>query len=82
VKDLLPRLHEVDSYSLSGWAEGKLTTAKHQEENRKVKTARDHDTASTEETAKISKRNTEDSITAARQRFLERKRTRDQQQGT
>ena len=25
VRDLLPRLHEVDSYSLSGWAEGKLT---------------------------------------------------------
>ena len=44
MKDLLPRLHEVDSYSLSGWAEGKLTTAKHQEENRKLKTARDHDT--------------------------------------
>ena len=25
MRDLLPRLHEVDSYSLSGWAEGKLT---------------------------------------------------------
>lgn len=36
----------------------------------------------TPEAAKISKRNTEDSITAARQRFLERKRARDQQQVT
>lgn len=30
MKDLLPRLHEVDSYSLSGWAEGKLTSADRQ----------------------------------------------------
>ena len=27
--ELLPRLHEVDSYSLSGWAEGKVTVSKH-----------------------------------------------------
>jgi len=32
------------------------------------------------EVVKISKRNTEDSITAARQRFMERKRARDQKQ--
>ncbi|XP_078348536.1 putative ATP-dependent RNA helicase DHX40 [Oculina patagonica] len=79
VRDLLPRLHEVDSYSLSGWAEGKLTDSKHEG------SSRDHDqheADSSTEAAKILKRNTEDSITAARQRFLERKRARDQQQGT
>lgn len=106
MRDLLPRLHEVDSYSLSGWAEGKLT------DNTRGGSSRDlnkHETGlhstciikfsclnsvqvniscdffvsdSSTEAVKISKRNTEDSITAARQRFLERKRARDQQQGT
>ncbi|KAJ7340501.1 putative ATP-dependent RNA helicase dhx40 [Desmophyllum pertusum] len=78
VRDLLPRLHEVDSYSLSGWAEGKLTDRKHE--------GASHDqqleTGSSAEAVKISKRSTEDSISAARQRFLERKRTRDQKQDT
>lgn len=39
VRDLLPRLHEVDSYSLSGWAEGKLTTRKQEADESKLNTA-------------------------------------------
>lgn len=34
VRDLLPRLHEVDSYSLSGWAEGNLTDSCHEGNSR------------------------------------------------
>ena len=34
MRDLLPRLHEVDSYSLSGWAEGKLKDSEHQGNSR------------------------------------------------
>ena len=34
MRDLLPRLHEVDSYSLSGWAEGKLTDSSHEKNSR------------------------------------------------
>ena len=34
MRDLLPRLHEVDSYSLSGWAEGKLTDSSHEGNSR------------------------------------------------
>ncbi|XP_067044584.1 probable ATP-dependent RNA helicase DHX40 isoform X2 [Acropora muricata] len=86
VKDLLPRLHEVDSYSLSGWAEGKLTSADRQGDAELVgKSARRGDQKQTEcpdETIKISKRNTGDSITAARERFLERKRLRNGHQVT
>ena len=39
MRDLLPRLHEVDSYSLSGWAEGKLTTRKQEADESKLNTA-------------------------------------------
>jgi len=66
----------VDSYSLSGWAEGKLKDSGHEGNSRDL----EHQTDSTAEIVKISKRNTEDSITAARQRFMERKRARDQKQ--
>ncbi|KAK2571887.1 putative ATP-dependent RNA helicase DHX40 [Acropora cervicornis] len=79
-------LHEVDSYSLSGWAEGKLTSADRQGDAELVgKSARRGDQKQGEcpdETIKISKRNTDDSITAARERFLERKRLRNGHQVT
>lgn len=86
VKELLPRLHEVDSYSLSGWAEGNLAPCNlHGDADHRLKSVHRSDQKQTEtwkETVKVSKRNTEDSITAARERFLERKKLRNQQQVT
>lgn len=74
----MPRLHEVDSYSLSGWAEGKLTDSKH---DGNLQEHHETETGTVADVVKISKRNTEDSLTAARQRFLERKRAREKNQG-
>ena len=106
--ELLPRLHEVDSYSLSGWAEGKVTVSKHDgnlQDQNETETGvflffEDSDTlnrtaicslynftsffvgsGTVTDVVKISKRNTQESLTAARQRFLERKRAREKNQG-
>lgn len=78
VGELLPRLHEVDSYSLSGWAEGKVTVSKH---DGNLQDQNETETGTVTDVVKISKRNTQESLTAARQRFLERKRAREKNQG-
>ncbi|XP_031552346.1 probable ATP-dependent RNA helicase DHX40, partial [Actinia tenebrosa] len=79
IKDLMPRLHEANAYILSGWTrEDQLS-----EENTKSfaacsETNKDKECPGTAQGDHLSlaKRSTSDTIEAARQRYLERKRVR------
>uniref|UniRef100_A0A3P8XX97 RNA helicase n=1 Tax=Esox lucius TaxID=8010 RepID=A0A3P8XX97_ESOLU len=77
VKDLLPKLHEVDVYDLSSVARQEVTD----EEMAKweTKEAAKRQTGSTEDYfKKLEKRNDESSVNNARARYLQRKQERQQ----
>ncbi|XP_038065220.1 probable ATP-dependent RNA helicase DHX40 isoform X2 [Patiria miniata] len=82
VKDLLPRLHELDVYALSGCLAPKIAETMDKTENDNTEQS---DRTSTDEKSKelpeetrvkISKRNDDDSVVEARKRYLERKRAK------
>ncbi|KAM9317629.1 putative ATP-dependent RNA helicase DHX40 isoform 2-T2 [Pholidichthys leucotaenia] len=78
VKDLLPKLHEVDFYELSSVAREEVTD----EEMKKWET-REASKRQTEDSAegilkKMEKRNTKTSVSDARARYLQRKQQRQQ----
>ncbi|XP_071953797.1 probable ATP-dependent RNA helicase DHX40 isoform X2 [Antedon mediterranea] len=74
VCELLPRLHEFDAYSLSGCLASQPDVNKVEEDLNKPELK----TSSPAESVvpKITKRNNEDSVSEARQRYLERKKAR------
>ncbi|XP_030633041.1 probable ATP-dependent RNA helicase DHX40 [Chanos chanos] len=75
VKDLLPKLHEVDAYELSSVAREEVTDEEMEKWERKEAAKRQTD--STEDALKkLEKRNNESSITDARLRYLQRKQNR------
>ncbi|XP_030318388.1 probable ATP-dependent RNA helicase DHX40 isoform X3 [Calypte anna] len=78
VKDLLPRLHQIDAYELSSVAreevtEEEITKWKHKEELR-----RQHEGVPDTSAKKMERRNDDKSILDARARYLERKQQRAQ----
>lgn len=78
VKDLLPRLHQIDAYELSSVAreevtEEEITRWKHKEDLR-----RQYEGAKDNPAKKLEKRNDDKSIQDARARYLERKQQRAQ----
>ncbi|XP_051966157.1 probable ATP-dependent RNA helicase DHX40 [Xyrauchen texanus] len=81
VKDLLPKLHEIDVYELSSVAREEVTDAEMAQWDKKEAAKRQAEAA--EDTAKkLEKRNNESSITEARARYLERKQNRLQRKDT
>ncbi|KAL2095759.1 hypothetical protein ACEWY4_007907 [Coilia grayii] len=77
VKDLLPKLHEVDVYELSSVAREEVTeeeVAKWESREAAKRQAESSEDAS----KKLEKRNDEGSITEARARYLQRKQERQQ----
>ncbi|XP_063060476.1 probable ATP-dependent RNA helicase DHX40 isoform X2 [Engraulis encrasicolus] len=77
VKDLLPKLHEVDAYELSSVAREEVTeeeVAKWESREAAKRPAESSEDAS----KKLEKRNDESSITDARARYLQRKQERQQ----
>ncbi|XP_060799719.1 probable ATP-dependent RNA helicase DHX40 [Neoarius graeffei] len=75
VKDLLPKLHEIDVYDLSSVAREEVTEEEMARWQKK-RVAQKQMEPSEEASKKIEKRNDERSITEARARYLERKQNR------
>ncbi|XP_043910464.1 probable ATP-dependent RNA helicase DHX40 isoform X2 [Protopterus annectens] len=73
VKDLLPKLHEIDAYELSSVARQEVTKDEIAKWKMKEDSKRSGDTASLEVLKKMEKRNDEKSVADARMRYLQRK---------
>ncbi|XP_078080770.1 putative ATP-dependent RNA helicase DHX40 isoform X2 [Mustelus asterias] len=73
VKDLLPKLHEVDVYQLSSVARDEVATGITQRHEVSHKTKQQSEQALQEALRKLQKRNDEKSISDARTRYLQRK---------
>ncbi|XP_019401242.1 PREDICTED: probable ATP-dependent RNA helicase DHX40 [Crocodylus porosus] len=77
VKDLLPKLHEVDAYELSSVAREEVTEEEMTKWKNKEDFRRQHETTDTS-AKKVEKRNDDKSIQDARARYLQRKQQRAQ----
>ncbi|XP_014463640.1 probable ATP-dependent RNA helicase DHX40 [Alligator mississippiensis] len=77
VKDLLPKLHEVDAYELSSVAREEVTEEEITKWKNKEDLRRQHETTDTS-AKKVEKRNDDKSIQDARARYLQRKQQRAQ----
>ncbi|XP_072547342.1 probable ATP-dependent RNA helicase DHX40 isoform X3 [Salminus brasiliensis] len=75
VKDLLPKLHEIDVYELSSVAREEVTDEEMAQWEKKKAAKRQTET-SEDATKKLEKRNDASSITEARARYLQRKQNR------
>ncbi|KAL7831661.1 hypothetical protein AOLI_G00292090 [Acnodon oligacanthus] len=75
VKDLLPKLHEIDVYELSSVAREEVTDEEMAQWVKK-RTAKTQTGPSEDVSSKLEKRNDDSSITEARARYLQRKRNR------
>ncbi|XP_067866807.1 probable ATP-dependent RNA helicase DHX40 isoform X2 [Heterodontus francisci] len=73
VKDLLPKLHEIDVYQLSSVARDEMTEGTTQRRETLYKTKKQSEEALEEVLRKLEKRNNEKSISDARARYLQRK---------
>ncbi|XP_078278402.1 putative ATP-dependent RNA helicase DHX40 isoform X2 [Rhinoraja longicauda] len=73
VKDLLPKLHEVDVYQLSSVARNEVTTDMAGQSQNKHQAKRVSEQALEDALRKMEKRNDETSISDARARYLQRK---------
>ncbi|KAF7699877.1 hypothetical protein HF521_002835 [Silurus meridionalis] len=75
VKDLLPKLHEIDVYDLSSVAREEVTDEE-MERWEKKRAAQKQADGFEDALKKVEKRNDESSITEARARYLQRKQNR------
>ncbi|XP_030041708.1 putative ATP-dependent RNA helicase DHX40 [Microcaecilia unicolor] len=73
VKDLLPKLHEVNAYELSTVAREEVTEEELSKWRRKEAIKLQHEAAMEESIKKVEKRNDDKSISEARARYLQRK---------
>uniref|UniRef100_A0A3Q2GNN9 RNA helicase n=1 Tax=Cyprinodon variegatus TaxID=28743 RepID=A0A3Q2GNN9_CYPVA len=78
VKDLLPKLHEVDVYELSSVARQEVTEDEMVKWESKEAAKRQQEASAEDVMKKLEKRNTEDSVSDARARYLQRKQQREQ----
>lgn len=78
VKDLLPKLHEVDVYQLSSVARNEVTTDMAGQSQNKHQAKRVSEQAREDALRKLEKRNDETSISDARARYLQRKMDKSQ----
>ncbi|XP_066534168.1 probable ATP-dependent RNA helicase DHX40 [Hoplias malabaricus] len=75
VKDLLPKLHEIDVYELSSVAREEVTDKEMAQWEKKIAAKRQTE-PSEDASKKLEKRNDESSISDARARYLQRKQNR------
>ncbi|XP_055004008.1 probable ATP-dependent RNA helicase DHX40 isoform X2 [Boleophthalmus pectinirostris] len=73
VKDLLPKLHEVDVYELSNVAREEVTEEEMAKWENKEAAKRQQEAAAEEAMKKLEKRNDDASVSDARARYLQRK---------
>lgn len=78
VKDLLPKLHEVDVYELSNVAREEVTEEEITKWKNKEASKRQQEASAEEAMKKLEKRNDESSVSDARARYLQRKHQRQQ----
>uniref|UniRef100_A0A8C7YHV7 RNA helicase n=1 Tax=Oryzias sinensis TaxID=183150 RepID=A0A8C7YHV7_9TELE len=78
VKDLLPKLHEVDVYELSSVARQEVTDDEMKKWETKEAAKRQQDVLNEDAMKKLEKRNNEATVSDARARYLERKKQREQ----
>ncbi|XP_057695988.1 probable ATP-dependent RNA helicase DHX40 [Corythoichthys intestinalis] len=78
VKDLLPKLHEVDVYELSSVAREEVTDEEVTRWEMKEASKRQSDLSAEDALKKVEKRNDEGSVSEARARYLQRKMQRQQ----
>ncbi|XP_075871325.1 putative ATP-dependent RNA helicase DHX40 [Nelusetta ayraudi] len=76
VKDLLPKLHQVDVYELSSVAKEEVTEDEIIKWEKREAAKRQQEVSTEEAVEKLKKRNTESSISDARARYLQRKHQR------
>lgn len=76
VKDLLPKLHEVDVYELSNVAREEVTEEEMAKWESKEATKRQQEASTEEALKKLEKRNDDASVSDARTRYLQRKQQR------
>ncbi|MFT7802381.1 putative ATP-dependent RNA helicase DHX40 [Arapaima gigas] len=76
VKDLLPKLHEVEPHELSSVAREEVTDEEMAKWETKEATKRRPEEAAEEALKKLQRRNSNDSVLAARLRYLQRKQER------
>nr|XP_043887751.1 probable ATP-dependent RNA helicase DHX40 [Solea senegalensis] len=76
VKDLLPKLHEVDVYELSSVAREEVTDEEMMKWETKEAAKRQQEVAAEDVTKKLEKRNNEATISDARARYMQRKQQR------
>ncbi|RXM97735.1 putative ATP-dependent RNA helicase DHX40 [Acipenser ruthenus] len=81
VKDLLPKLHEIDVYELSSVAREEVTEEEVAKWEIKETAKRQKAEAQGEALKKLEKRNDESSVCDARARYLQRKQEREGKQG-
>ncbi|XP_041096339.1 probable ATP-dependent RNA helicase DHX40 [Polyodon spathula] len=81
VKDLLPKLHEIDVYELSSVAREEVTEEDVAKWEIKETAKRQKAEAQGEALKKLEKRNDESSVCDARARYLQRKQEREGKQG-
>ncbi|XP_072446116.1 probable ATP-dependent RNA helicase DHX40 isoform X3 [Chiloscyllium punctatum] len=79
VKDLLPKLHEVDVYQLSSMAKDEMAVSTAQPREALNKTKKQAEQTLEAAQKKLEKRNDEKSISDARARYLQRKLDKSQQ---
>ncbi|XP_043574078.1 probable ATP-dependent RNA helicase DHX40 isoform X6 [Chiloscyllium plagiosum] len=79
VKDLLPKLHEVDVYQLSSMAKNEMAVSTTQPREALNKTKKQAEQTLEAAQKKLEKRNDEKSISDARARYLQRKLDKSQQ---
>lgn len=73
VKDLLPKLHEVDVYELSSVARQEVTEEEMRKWENKEAAKRQQEASDEEAMKKLEKRNDDSSVSDARARYLQRK---------
>uniref|UniRef100_W5M8H4 DEAH (Asp-Glu-Ala-His) box polypeptide 40 n=1 Tax=Lepisosteus oculatus TaxID=7918 RepID=W5M8H4_LEPOC len=78
VRDLLPKLHEVDAYELSSVAREEVTEEEVAKWERKEMAKRQTAEAAEDMMKKLKRRNDESSVAEARARYLQRKQERQQ----
>ncbi|XP_064157157.1 probable ATP-dependent RNA helicase DHX40 [Anguilla rostrata] len=79
VKDLLPKLHEVDAYELSSVAREEVTDEEVAKWEAKEAAKRQSEESAEDALKKLERRNDEASVSEARARYLQRKRERGHQ---
>ncbi|XP_060901835.1 probable ATP-dependent RNA helicase DHX40 [Labrus mixtus] len=78
VKDLLPKLHEVDVYELSNVAREEVTDDEMKQWESRVAAKRQSEVSTEDVMKKLERRNNETTVNDARARYLQRKQQRQQ----